>query len=415
MVYLKQLFDSNKDFLRDNFILFISNFILGFFGYLYQFYLGRVLGPADYGIIGALFAIAYIEGVSFNTIFATTTKFTASLKAKNELNKLNPLFFSLLKNLLILGTLIFLIFLISSRNIASFLNINDLTPVILVGLFFIIAILIPINRGILQGLQSFKYLGINFILEGITKFIFVVILVKLGFGVNGAMIALILSYLIPFIVSYCKVRKLVGNEKGKYDIRPLIKYSLPVLLSLLSLTLVFTLDVILVKHLLDPISAGHYSAISLLGKVIFFASTSISMVMFAKVSELYEMKKPTLLLFYKSLLLVLVISLPITIFYYLFPYFTIGLLFGKEYFGIANLVGLFGLFATFFSLTWTTLFYNLSINRSWLVWIVLLIDVIEVFLIYLYHTTLLQIILTLLILTGILFFILLLITIIYKK
>lgn len=415
MVYLRDFLNSNKDFFKDNFILFASNFMLGVFGYLYQFYLGRALGPGDYGIVGVLFAIAYIEGVSFNTILATTTKFTANLKARNEISRINALFFSLLKYALILGIVIFLMFLIFSKSISYFLNINDAVPIILVGLFFIIAVLIPVNRGILQGLQHFKMLGANLIFEGITKIVFVIILVKLGFGVNGAMIALILSYLIPFSISYFQVKKLVGNNKEDVDIKPLIRYSVPVLLSLFSLTLIFTLDVILVKHLLDPIKAGHYSALSLLGKVIFFASTSIAMVMFAKVSDHYESKKPTRPLFYKSLLLVLAIAVPITLFYFLFPYFTINLLFGREYYDIANIIGLFAMFMTIFSLLWITLFYNLSINRNWLVSIILIFDAIEVVMIYLYHSTLLQVVVVLLTLALVLFFILLSITILSKN
>lgn len=415
MVYLRDFLNSNKDFFRDNFILFVSNFVLGVFGYLYQFYLGRALGPEQYGIIGALFAIAYIEGVSFNTILATTTKFTANLKARNEISRINYLFFSLLKYALFLGIAIFLIFLIFSKSISYFLNIRDIMPIILVGLFFIIAVLIPINRGILQGLQHFKALGANFILEGITKVIFVVLLVQLGFGVNGAMIALILSYLIPFVVSYFQVKGLIGDKKEKISLGPLIKYSIPVLFSLFSLTFMFTVDVILVKHLLDPVKAGHYSALSLLGKVIFFASTSIALVMFAKVSDYHESKKPTLPLFYKSLLLVLAIAVPVTLFYYLFPYFTISFLFGKEYYDIANVVGLFAMFMTVFSLLWVTLLYNLSINRGWLVYIILLFDVSELALIYIYHSTLLQVVTVLLVLALVLFFILLAITVLIKN
>ncbi len=415
MVYLKKFFDSNKDLLKDNFVLFASNFILGVFGYLYQFYLGRTLGPEQYGIIGALFSIAYIEGVFYNSIIAATTKFSVSLKAKNEYDKLNSLFISLLKNLLVFGIIIFLIFSFFSRNISSFLNISDRLPVILVGSFFIIAVLMPVSRGMLQGLQNFKFLGLNLILEGVTKIIFVILLVELGLGVNGAILALIFSYLIPFIISFYKVRKLIGNKRDGYDIGPLIKYSFPIFLSLLSLTLIFTLDVILAKHFLDPVTAGHYSALSLLGKVIYFVNIPISMVMFTKVSDSYENKKPTLSLFYKSISLSLFISLAITSFFALFPSFTISLLFGKEYYDIKNLVGLFGLFITFFSLSWVTLFYNFSINRTGLVYLVLLFDIAEVILIYLYHQTLLQIVLILLTLTSILFFILFAITILSKN
>ncbi len=65
----------------------------------------------------------------------------------------------------------------------------------------------------------------------------------------------------------------------------------PVLIMLISLTSIFNIDVLLVKHFFDSINAGYYAALSLLGKMIFFGSWSVSMVMFSKVSEAYALNK----------------------------------------------------------------------------------------------------------------------------
>src|SRR3990167_5270895 len=60
---------------KSGFIIFISSLIAGLFNYIYQIYMGRVLGPEEYGVFGALFAIFYIFGVISQTLGTSTTRF----------------------------------------------------------------------------------------------------------------------------------------------------------------------------------------------------------------------------------------------------------------------------------------------------------------------------------------------------
>ena len=189
----------NNEFLRNTFVLFIATMLMNFFGYLFHFYVGRKLGPVDYGIYGALSSILYLLTVPYTAIQITITKFVSNFKMSNEYAKIKYLIIASIIKLGIYGIIFVAFFLSLSKIIANFLHIGTLTPLFLLGLLFIISILIPINRGVLQGLQNFKNLGYSYIMEGFLKLLFGIILVGLGFGVNGAIGAIILSYLIPFI------------------------------------------------------------------------------------------------------------------------------------------------------------------------------------------------------------------------
>lgn len=60
---------------RSGAIMFIASLVTGFFSYIYQMYMGRALGPEDYGEFGALFSIFYIFGVISQTLGTSTTRF----------------------------------------------------------------------------------------------------------------------------------------------------------------------------------------------------------------------------------------------------------------------------------------------------------------------------------------------------
>ena len=100
---------NNEKLIKDNFVLFISFFILNVLGYLFHFYAGRKLGPADYGIFGSLLSLIYIIGMPLTAIQTTITKFVANFKAKEEYGKISYLLKSSLRKIFLMGIVVFFI------------------------------------------------------------------------------------------------------------------------------------------------------------------------------------------------------------------------------------------------------------------------------------------------------------------
>ena len=132
--------------------------------------------------------------------------------------------------------------------------------------------------------------------------------------------------------------------------------------------------------------------------------------MFSKVSESYASQKNPKPFLYKSLLLVMIISLPIVLFYFLFPGFTINLLFGQDYLVVKNLLGPFALVMLLFSLTYVITSYNVSVHKTKFLYLLVSFNLLEALLIFLFHNTLLQVIQILIVLTTLLFISMFLIT-----
>ncbi len=400
--------------IKDNTILFVGSFIAGILGFLYHFFMARSLGPADYGILGTILSGFYMVNVAFvNTIQTAISRFAVQFHTHKQQSKLASLLFHSSKKLLLYTFIAYIAYALLTPLLSRFFTIS--IPLLLFsGLLAFPVVLIPVARGILQGTQSFTALSINVFVEGAAKFLSGALLVYLGFKVFGAIAAILIAYLITLLFFYKPLHHLFFLHKEPFATKEVYTYTLPVLLMLLSLTAFFSVDVLLVKHFFSPEDAGFYSALSLLGKVIFFGSLSISQVMFPKVSELADKGEKTHPLFLKSLgILVFCLAVAIIVFFS-FPQLLVSLLFGDAFLSIIPLVGPFALFIAAYSLVYFTCFYSISLKKTFFIYILIFFNILQIALIWIYHVHLNQIVYLLILLMTILFVALVLLELLIK-
>lgn len=396
---------TKNSLVRENLFFFIATNFTNLLGFIFHFYMGRKLGPEGYGILGVILAIVYLFSITMNTIQTSIAKFTSKFKANNEKEKISFLLVSSEKKLIKYGLIFNFIFLLITPLLSSFLKIPIL-PLIVLSIMITFELLLPIIRGTLQGLQRFNSLGFNLIIEGLVKLSFGILLVETGFNIIGAVIAIVLSYVVPFFYGNYNLRHIKKEELKAFNTKELYKSTIPILITLISLTAFYSIDILLVKHFFTDKEAGFYSATSLIGKILFFGSLSISQVMFSKVSALHEIKKPHLHLLKRSLMIILFLTVPGLLIYYLFPEIITMILFGKEYLSITPLIIWSGIMITIFSLVYMVSFYNLSIHKKNFVYILLSFNILEIVLITLFHKSLLNIFIMISLLLFVLFLIL---------
>ena len=159
----------------------------------------------------------------------------------------------------------------------------------------------------------------------------------------------------------------------------------------------------LVKHFFDPHQAGIYSSLSVLGKVIFFASNAVGFVVFPMIAERRELKKKIVGLTIVALSFVGGVSGVLTILYFLFPSFVVRILFGNAFDEAIPYLGFFGIFLSFFSLSSILSNIYLAIGNTKFSLFMVLASVAQILGIFLYHETLLQVILINSVVSGVLF------------
>ena len=148
--------------------------------------------------------------------------------------------------------------------------------------------------------------------------------------------------------------------------------------------------------------AGYYASLATLGKIVFFASSPIVMVMFPLISARHENGQDSRQTLNLSLALVLFASLGITGFYFLFPQFMIKILYGVDYLAAAPYLVYFSIFLSLYALVNVLVNYYLSIKKVKIVFFPVLAALIQILLILVFHQDIFQIVLVSIIVLGLL-------------
>jgi len=377
-----------------SFIMITGTVVAGVGNYLYHFFMGRMLGPADYGVLVSLISLSYLLGIPVSALNLVIIKFVSTLKGREEIGAIRVLFKNLNKKLLPFSLLILLIFLFLSPLIASFLHLPSSLPFIIILIAFFVGIFAMVNRATLQGLLRFPHLAVNDVLGVLVKLIVAITLVFWGLKVYGALFGFLIGGIAGYLFTLFLLRFLFQTKPQKLELhsREMFNFALPAFFSILAFTSLYTSDVILVRHFFSGQQSGFYGALSTLGKVIFFAASPVVSVAFPMISERYANGGKYRNLLWASLGLVGVICLFATGAYFLFPVLIIKLLFGKTYLPAASLLGYFGIFLSLYSLSFLLVNFCLSIKKTKVVVLPVMAAALQIILIWFFHQNFQQLI-----------------------
>lgn len=392
-------------------IIFIGSSSSNLFNFLFNLFMSRNLTLSDYGILASLISVISLFGFSAAAIVPTIVRFAGPFFAKGDLSSVRGLFLSVNKILFFTGAVIFVIFILYRHSIGQFFRISDDLFVVLVGLNIFLGFIAVINQALLQAKLDFAFLSIITFLGAFSKFAVGAFLLFVGFGVSGAVWAFFAASLFPYFLTFFRMPFLLWQnvKKSIVSAPKMLKYAAPATLAFLGLTSLISTDIILVKHFFDPVEAGIYSTLSLVGRVIFFFSAPIGTVMFPLIVQKSAREEGYNSVFMVSLLLVFAASAILTIFYFLFPEFVLRFFSKKEEaISAAPLVGLFGIYISLYSMLSISTNFYLSIKKTKVFIPVLFGALLQAVLIWIYHTTFLHIILISLAITSLLLVLLLL-------
>ncbi len=395
MEFIKKI--ATHELVSGSFYLFLGSIIANFLAFILNWFLARNLSYADYAIFASLLSLITLAAIPANSINTIIVKFATDYFVTNQMGKLKHLYAYFFKSILFICVLIVGLGVVLANPLARYLNLNNSLYILISAIAIATFYLNTLNMGFLQGLLKFNFISFLNISGGIFKLLFGIVLVVLGYRAFGGLWAVFFMTFGMFLVAFMPLRKILSahdsGEKIPNQTKKLLKYAVPAFIAVLFMTSFTSTDVILVKHFFEPHVAGFYAGMSLIGKVIFYFTFPIPLAMFPLLVKRKAMGKRFMNLFYLSLVLVIVPSILITIFYFLFPNLVINIfLGGRDYLYLSKYLGIFGLYLTIFSLVNVCVNFFLSLNYTKVYVPVVVAAVMQIVLIYIYHNNFLEVI-----------------------
>ncbi len=332
--------------IKDSLILFAASSAVNLANFVFHMGATRSLGPELYGSLAALLGLVVIFAMPSLALQVTVTKKTSVFMANDCPGAVEYLFKRSLKWFFAAGLALFIFFFVFKDFFSSRLQIGDPWAVVVLGLIAIAAMLVPLVRGILQGMQKFYSFGLNLFADAFVRLSALGIVIYLGMKLKGVLFTSFIASMTAFLIGVFMIREIFKQSEKPVNVitkREFLKYALPVFLSMTGFSLLSFMDLFMVKYFFPPEQAGFYAVTSVIGKAFLYFPSAIVMALFPKVSAAHALNQDTKKLFYKSLWLTGAISFAGIIFCYFFPEFVIKLLAGGQYLEIAGIVKIFGL------------------------------------------------------------------------
>jgi O-antigen/teichoic acid export membrane protein len=321
----------------------------------------RVLGTAQYGTLAAVIALLYVGSPIFFSIQTVASRLTTKLVASGEEARVRGLlrFYGL--RLGLGGLLLAAAVAISSSALARFLRVPSPVPIAILAIALLLSVFTHLQRGVLQGSMEFGRYALSTVTEATAKIgASVLILVVLWRSVDAAVLAMAVGSALGLLANSFLLRFLPESRGRPRTIPHPYRYSALTLSCLLLLAVLLSMDVLAAKRYLDPHTAGIYAAVSLSGKIVFFATSALAVYLFPIFSERRDRGVDAKGTLTGALAVLLLGSASLVAGYFFMPHVFVTLLFGHNYDGATAYVGWMAIAFSAYAFLYLTAIYLLS-------------------------------------------------------
>ena len=260
--------------LSGSMIMLVSSGLVGATNLIYNIAVARLLGAAAFGHATAIYTLLMLLSSVTLAFQLVCSKFVA----KNpEMPAKVAVYTGLHRRAWQVGIAIGLLIIYASPLIARYLNLPTQNYVVLLGIGTTLYVPLGVRRGLLQGVYDFRRLAENFVLEVMVKLGGALLLLHYGLGVTGVIDAMVASVAVAY---------LAGRPGPAFKISPhtglpaSFDEGMQATVFFIGQVTINNLDILLVKHFFAPGLAGLYAAIALVGRVVYMLSWSVVSSMF---------------------------------------------------------------------------------------------------------------------------------------
>jgi len=352
--------------LRQGMFLFLAATGIGFLNFVYQFVMGRWLGPDRYASLGALVGVLNTVAAALALSQLVLADQTARLVTLNKLGQARGLL-RRVTGLLLGSALALVVLLIVARQaFARWLHVDSESSVIILALALGPTFVLPAFLGCLQGLQEFRKLSFVQLTAGMVRLIAAIILVLIGFGSAGALAGFVAAGLVSLAVAIWFFIDWFTKPVEPFNLRlgDLTGPALQTVLGTTAFTVLTSVDVIFARRIFASELAGQYGAAATLGKIVLFLPGPIATLMFPKSSSYHALGVSRGSIMLRSVAITLALCLAVTLGLAAWPSGLVNLLYGPAFIPAAGWLAIYGIVASGWALVYLFMMHYLAAHNS---------------------------------------------------
>ena len=320
-------------FIKNFAVYFSGAMIVAFFNYLFYPVLGRVLPLASFGEVQALVALIAQLGVIFGALSVVVVHIVA--RPGNDSNKAAMI--STLRKIVFAtvctGSVVIALLRVP---LASFFHFESSLPFVALAILLFAQTLPLFRNAYLQGTKQFLYGSISSSISAGGRIVAALLFIALGWGVFGAIVGIACANILAWLYVTRITRSvpllntsretLPAREKGALARE--LRYGVLALVANVSITMLYTSDVLFVKHYFDPQTAGLYAAVAAVSSIVYFVLAPLAAVLLPSVAGEVDTRHHTLR---TALLVYAALAIPMVAIFAVFHQLIITILFGARF------------------------------------------------------------------------------------
>ncbi len=270
-------------FARDSLILVCVNGLSGLLFLLVHMVAGRLLEGEIYASFTSLLGLLFVLNVASGSIQTAVARYAAEHAHEEK----HMLWAALIRRVSLYittgGVIVFLIWCLLSSRLTAWLHAPSVLSLILLGVVALLGLYAPVLNGGLQGARRFGWLALAGLAPAAARLGGVVLAALLFGSVNALICGVIFSVLVGVLVALIPVWSLLKiRPQEHYDLRPVLRYFLPVLAGRFVIQSLMNADVILFPRLLSGEDFAVYGKAAMLARTVLFLPLPIAVAMFPR-------------------------------------------------------------------------------------------------------------------------------------
>jgi O-antigen/teichoic acid export membrane protein len=339
--------------------------------YVFLLASGRLLGAEDYGALAAVLGLLTVVLLPAGALQFAVSREVSRRAAMADGGDSTGFVRAVMRLSAVATVPLVLLTLALSVPLARLLGIPT-SAVVLTAVGLAAAFVGPVAVGTIQGYQRFGALAAMYVLPLALRLAILGVVAGAGFLLGGAVFATVAAGLGATAIALVLIRDPLrrGAAAARPELRPFLRYLVPVVVGLIGIALLTNIDILVVKARFSGSETGQYAAAAAFAKVAFFLPATVLAVLFPRTAARQARGEETTDILGRSLLVVGGFCAALALFYAAAGRGLLVLTYGPDFAEGGKLTASFAVAMGLYSLANVLVGYHLSRDETRYAWIV---------------------------------------------